>query len=117
MARVLLWPNAMLDVASISPFERSQALRFAASFLWADLEIADAERRFLTELAKELDVGGDVDELLACPPVPEEVDPNAVTPGGAALIRAVALRAIASDGAVKEEEMTMFDVLDELLPR
>lgn len=117
VARVLLWPNAMLNLAEVSPLERTQALRFAASFLWADLHIADAERRFLSDLAKELDVSAEIDELLACPPIPEEIDPNEVTPATAALIRDVALRAIASDGAVKEEEMAMFDVLDELLPK
>ena len=50
------------------------------------------------------------------PPVPEEVDPNEVDAHTADLVRSVVLRAIASDGRIREEEMTMFDLLDELLP-
>ncbi|MBX3228030.1 MAG: hypothetical protein KIT84_27605 [Labilithrix sp.] len=98
-----------------SPNDRALALRIAASFLWADLEIAESERNFLTNLARELDVEEDVDALLACPPEPERIDPNEIGPHTAGLVRDVALRAIASDGHVHEEEMLMFDLLDDLL--
>lgn len=101
----------------LPPNERIKALRFAALFLWADLEIADDERAFLRSLARELDVDADVDALLTFPPVPEEIDPNGVDRRTADLVRQVALRAIASDGHVREEEMAMFEVLDDLLPR
>lgn len=102
----------------LSKDERELILRFAASFLWADLEIADEERRFFAELARELDVdGARADALLARPPFPEEIDPKAMRTATADLIRHVALHAIASDGQVREEEMLMFELLDDLLPR
>jgi len=107
----------MLTHASLPADHRVQALRFAASFLWADFEIADTERAFLTELARELGVDADVDALLRLPPVPEEIDPNEVDARTADLVRHVALRAIASDGHVGEEELAMFELLDDLLPR
>jgi hypothetical protein len=116
VARALLRQNVMVTSA-LSPADRKQVLRFAASFLWADLEIVDAERRFLTELAEELDEPDEVARLLACPPEPEDVDPASVPPDVADVIRQTALRAIAADGNVEPEEMTMFELLDDLLPR
>lgn len=104
----------------LSDSDRRQVLRFAASFLWADLEVADTERSFLTDLAHELDsrdADDDVAELLAHPPTPEDVDPASVPPALANLVRRSVLRAIAADGRVDSVEMTMFELLDDLLPR
>lgn len=98
--------------------EKLKLLRFAASFLWADLAIADAERRFLLELASELDVGrADADALLERPPTADEVDPARVHPLLADAVRSVALRAIAADGVIARKEIALFDLLDALLPR
>jgi hypothetical protein len=96
-----------------------QVLRFAASFLWADCEVADSERRFLTELASELDVDAPhaIADLLAEPPVPEDIDPASVRPAVADVIRRAVLRAIAADGRVHSDEMKMFELLDDLLPQ
>ena len=119
MARALLWRTVMVT-AALSPTDRKQILRFAASFLWADFEVAESERRFLTELARELDVTdapAEIAGLLELPPVPEDVDPASVHPALADVVRHAALRAIAADGLVADEKMTMFDLLDDLLPR
>ncbi|MBX3223613.1 MAG: TerB family tellurite resistance protein [Labilithrix sp.] len=105
---------------ALSSTDRHQVLRFAASFLWADLELADSERCFLTELAHELDLHDApeaIANLLASPPTPEDVDPTSVPPAVADLVRHAALRAIAADGRVAHDEMTMFELLDDLLPR
>jgi len=97
-----------------------QVLRFAASFLWADLAVGRAERAFFTALASELGVPAsamhEVDEMLVVPPSAEDVDPTTVPADLADTVRSVALRAIASDGRVEPSEMTLFDLLDELLP-
>jgi hypothetical protein len=116
VARALLRQNVMVT-AALSSTARKQVLRFAASFLWADLEIADAERRFLADLADELDAPGELADLLASPPEPEDVDPASVPPAVADVVRQAALRAIAADGRVERAEMTMFELLDDLLPR
>ena len=96
-------------------------LRFAASFLWADLELDLAEHAFFLELAAELGVPQEslpaVVDLLSSPPAPEDVDPTRVPPALAATVRSVALRAIASDGRVLPREMELFELLDELLPQ
>jgi hypothetical protein len=98
--------------------EKLQLLRFASSFLWADLYVEKSERAFMLELAGELDVAeADALELLARPPAADDVDPARVSTALAASVRAIALRAIAADGRVAPTEMKMFDLLDELLPR
>jgi hypothetical protein len=101
--------------------DRLCVLRFAASFLWADLSVDLAEHAFFMTLARELGVPRaafrDVVEMLAAPPDAEHVDPTRVSPGLARTVRDVALRAIASDGRVLPREMELFDLLDELLPR
>lgn len=109
-----------MNMTALSALDRFKVLRFAASFVWADHEIADSERRFLAELATELDVEDGAREvalLLERPPRPEDIDPSNVPAGAADVVRHAALRAIAADGAVEHEEMAMFDLLDELLPR
>jgi hypothetical protein len=98
--------------------EKLQLLRFASSFLWADLEVANSERAFMLELAGELDIAeADALEVLDRPPLADDVDPARVRASLANEIRAVALRAIAADGRVAPSEMRLFDLLDELLPR
>jgi hypothetical protein len=104
--------------ARLSPVDRLQVLRFAACFLWADLDVAEPERRFLTDLARELDIEPAVAaELLARPPSADDVDPTGIGLDAANAIRHVALRAIAADGRVIDKEMKMFELLDDLLPR
>jgi hypothetical protein len=100
--------------------DRLCLLRFAASFLWADLTVDLAEHAFFADLAQELGIPDaelpDIASMLAAPPDPEDVDPTRVSPTLARTVREVALRAIASDGRVLPREMELFDLLDELLP-
>jgi len=102
---------------ALSLDDRPKVLRFAATFLWADLELADDERQFFSKLARELEVdAAQADALISRPPIPEDIDPNAMSVATADVIRQVALQAIASDGEVHELEMQMFELLDDLLP-
>jgi hypothetical protein len=100
--------------------DRLCILRFAASFLWADLAVDVEEHAFFVSLARELGVPHaalpSVVEMLDAPPDPAHVDPTRVSPALARTVRDVALRAIASDGRVLPREMELFDLLDELLP-
>ncbi len=101
--------------------DRLCLLRFAATFLWADLEVDLAEHAFFLDLARELGVPRGslprVVDMLDSPPAAEDIDPTRVSPALAATVRNVALRAIASDGRVLPREMELFDLLDELLPQ
>ena len=104
----------------LPPADRLCILRFAASFLWADLSVDLAEHAFFLALARELGVTHAslpaVIEILHRPPAAEDVDPTRVRPALAGTVREVALRAIASDGRVLPREMELFHLLDELLP-
>jgi hypothetical protein len=101
----------------LDPAQRKNVLRFAASFLWADLEVAEEEQAFFRELGRELAVDvGEGDDIIGLPPSPENIDPTRVPPELADTVRDVALRAIAADGKVDPREMELFDLLDELLP-
>lgn len=100
---------------ALSPHSRATVLRFAATFAWSDSRLGARERAFLLDLADELDLEL-APELIAHPPRPEDVDPTRVDPALAAHVRDAALRAIAADGRVKNRELAMFDLLDELLP-
>ena len=101
--------------------DRLCLLRFAATFLWADLEVDLAEHAFFLDLARELGVPhGSLEgviDMLDSPPAAEDIDPTQVSPALASTVRNVALRAIASDGRVLPREMELFDLLDELLPQ
>lgn len=107
-----------LPIAALA--DRLCVLRFAASFLWADLRIDGREHAFFLALARELGVPPaslpSVIDMLSAPPEPEHIDPTRVSPALAAVVRDVALRAIASDGRVLSTEMDLFELLDELLP-
>jgi hypothetical protein len=114
-------PHVGVGAHALAEDERLRVLRFAATFLWADLELDLAEHAFFVDLASELGVPDcaldSVVELLTSPPEPEDIDPTLVSPALAATVRNVALRAIASDGRVLPREMELFELLDELLPQ
>jgi hypothetical protein len=100
--------------------DRLCVLRFAATFLWADLQVDLAEHAFFLALAGELGVPPSalpaVVAMLSSPPAAEQIDPTRVSTELAATVRDVALRAIACDGRVRSPEMELFELLDELLP-
>lgn len=96
--------------------DRRKLLRIAASFLWADHHLDDAEESFFVALARELDVPEPLATLRRGPPPLDDVDPATVPAALAFHARAVALRAIAADGVVSDEEMELFFLLDALLP-
>lgn len=131
VARRMLGRNDMVTTVthrvSVSPLlvgflddaERQKLLHFAATFVWADGEVAESERRFVEDLAARLGVTDPeraVAGLLAMPPIAGEVDPASVSPALAAVVRRVALDIIAADGRVDRAEMAMFELLDDLLP-
>lgn len=102
---------------SLPPPAALHVLRFAASFVWADLDVGAREHAFLRALATEVGLGDEcADALLRRPPSAESVDPLTVPAHLASIIREVALRAIAADGLVRPHEMELWDLLDELLP-
>lgn len=99
--------------------ERLQLMKFVCSFAWADLEIADQERRFVHKLVKKLHLDADeakqVERWLELPPRPEEVDPATVPHAHRSIFLTAAREVIASDGTISEEERENFALLEQLL--
>lgn len=98
---------------------RLQLMKFVCSFAWADLEIADQERRFVHKLVKKLHLDADeakqVDKWLELPPRAEEVDPAQVPHAHRTLFLTAAREIIAADGTISEEERENFALLEQLL--
>ena len=98
---------------------RLTLMKFVCSFAWADLEIADQERRFVHRLVKQLHLDADerrqVEKWLELPPRAEEVDPAQVPHAHRTLFLNAAREVIAADGMISEEERENFALLEQLL--
>lgn len=99
--------------------DRLRLMKFVVSFAWADLHIADQERRFVRRMIARLrldaDEAAEVEAWLVLPPRAEEVDPNEVPREHRRLILEVARDTIAADGDVSEEERENLALLEQML--
>lgn len=97
-----------MKLASLSPRERLQLLRFVCSFVWADLEVGPAERTFVLSLLQRLRLPeseiAHVKEWLETPPPPEEVDPSSVPHEHRRLFLEAVEQAVRVDGTVNPAE-------------
>lgn len=103
----------------LSKGDRLRLMKFVCSFAWADLEVADAERQFISKLMRKLKLDEDekkqVEEWLDLPPSPEELDPSQIPEAHKSLFLTTAREMIEADGTVAEEELENFDLLQQLL--
>jgi uncharacterized tellurite resistance protein B-like protein len=104
--------------ASLSRDDRLRLMKFVCTFAWADLEIQDAERRFVSRLIDKLELNDDREHIMAwleSPPPAEDVDPTRVPPEHRALILDSARQLFESDGVVDPKEQEQFELLEQLL--
>src|SRR3954468_1571878 len=68
----------------LKPKDRLRLMKFVCSFVWADLEVRDSERKFVAKMVKKLKLdkseAAQVEGWLKLPPKPEEVDPTQIPP-------------------------------------
>lgn len=99
--------------------DRLRLMKFVCSFAWADLQIADSERRFVQKLVRKLRLSDDekrqVEEWLELPPPAEELDPTQIPSAHRALFLTTAREMIEADGEIAEEEVENFELLEQLL--
>jgi uncharacterized tellurite resistance protein B-like protein len=99
--------------------DRMRLMKFVCSFAWADLEIADQERRFVQRMIERLGLKDDekkeVMAWLVLPPRVEEVDPEQVPFAHRELFLQAAREIIAADGTISEEERENLSLLEQLL--
>ena len=107
----------MLRLKSLPRDERLLLLKFICSFVWADLEVDDAERLFVWDLVRQAGLHADeerlVQEWLRSPPA--DVDPAQVPAQHRRLFVEAAREAIEANGRVSEPERETLELLDQLL--
>ncbi|MCA9591963.1 MAG: TerB family tellurite resistance protein [Myxococcales bacterium] len=90
-------------------------MKFVCAFAWTDLEIRDAERRFVEHLAHKLELGADereqVEQWLHVAPAPGEVDPSLVPPEHRRAFIESVRALIYIDGEVDPDERQQFERL------
>lgn len=106
-------------IQNLDDTDRRRLLAFICSFAWADAEVQQDERNYISRLVNALGLGeGDqeqVDAWLQYPPDPEEVDPQEVPLEHRQLILAAARDMIESDGIIYESEAETLALLEQLL--
>jgi uncharacterized tellurite resistance protein B-like protein len=99
--------------------DRLRLMKFVCSFAWADLEIADQERKLVQRMVEKLELAKDeraqVAQWLEVPPRAEEVDPADVPAAHRALFLQAARETIAVDGEISEDERENLALLETLL--
>ncbi|MAQ13404.1 MAG: hypothetical protein CMN30_01190 [Sandaracinus sp.] len=99
--------------------DRLRLMKFICSFAWADLEIQDEERDFITKLIKELDLDeaeqAQVQQWLEVPPTAEELDPAEIPRAHREIFLETARAMIVSDGRIDEDEAENFALFEALV--
>lgn len=99
--------------------DRLRLMKFICSFAWADLEVQDAERKFVHRLVAELELDdaekAKVEDWLEVPPPAEEVDPADIPKAHRQLFLDTVRAIIVADGKVDADEAESFALLEALL--
>lgn len=105
----------------LSRQDRLSLMKFVCSFAWADLEIKDAERKFVRSMIKKLQLdeeeAAQVQRWLQTPPRPEEIDPTDVPQEHRKLFLDTVRALVAADGEISADERENLALFDQLLPR
>jgi uncharacterized tellurite resistance protein B-like protein len=105
----------------LSRQDRLSLMKFVCSFAWADLEIKDAERKFVRSMIKKLQLdeeeAAQVQRWLQTPPRPEEIDPTDVPQEHRKLFLETVRALVAADGEISADERENLALFDQLLPR
>lgn len=95
--------------------QRLQLVKFLCSFAWADLEVREEERRFVTRMVERLDLDAEeraaVREWIAHPPA---IDPTSVPAAHRVLFLEAVQGLIEADGEIAPEEAESLALLREL---
>jgi uncharacterized tellurite resistance protein B-like protein len=99
--------------------ERMNLMRFVCSFVWTDLEVAQAERDLVMRIAGRMSLTeaevAQVAQWLRTPPDVEEVDPTSIPPAHRKLFLQAAELAVKADGRVVPAETESLALFRELL--
>jgi uncharacterized tellurite resistance protein B-like protein len=99
--------------------DRLRLMKFVCSFAWADLEIKEAERKFIDKTMKKLRLDdaerAQVAEWLEVPPRVEEVDPTQIPAAHRQIFLDTIRDVITADGEVDKDEWENLALFEQLL--
>jgi uncharacterized tellurite resistance protein B-like protein len=99
--------------------DRMRLMKFVCSFVWADLQVKDAERAFVKKMVKKLHLdpaeAKEVDGWLELPPSPDEVDPTQIPSAHRKLFVDTMREVIAVDGEIDPEEKENLELFEQLV--
>jgi uncharacterized tellurite resistance protein B-like protein len=103
----------------LSAKDRLQLMKFVCSFVWADLEVKDSERKFVARMVKKLRLdeaeAEQVKGWLRVPPRPEEVDPTTIPKAHRQMFLDTIRDVITADGEVAPDEWENLALFEQLL--
>ena len=98
--------------------DRLRLMKFICSFAWADLEVAEEERAFVTKMTDRLGLSEQevekVQEWLKVPPPAEELDPEDIPHAHRQLFIDAARAMVVVDGKIDPDEaenLALFEML------
>ena len=103
----------------LSSEDRLRLMKFVCSFVWADLEVKESERKFVTRMAKRLHLDASESALvqawLQVPPRAEDVDPTTIPREHRQMFLDTIRDVITADGEVDKEEWENLALFEALL--
>jgi hypothetical protein len=108
-----------MSLDKLTAKDRVRLMKFVCSFVWADLEVRDEEKKFVRRMVKKLGLAPEeakqVDTWLETPPPPEEVDPTRIPVEHRKVFLDTIRDAITSDGEVAKDEWENLALFEQLL--
>jgi len=115
----LVLDGERMSLQELSGEDRLRLIRFVCSFAWADLEMADSEKTFVTNMIGVMDLNEEeqaaVAHYLKVPPLPEEIDPTDIPLAHRQLFLNTALQMVGADGHIDERELENLSLFEQLL--
>jgi tellurite resistance protein len=105
-------------LGSLDRSDRLRLMEFICAFAWADLQIRDEERRFVSRLIDKLGLEQDREQImqwLRSPPPAEDVDPTRVPREHRQIFLDAARQLFEIDGEIDPHEQESFELLEQLL--
>lgn len=105
-------------LSDLSREDRLHLMKFVCSFAWADLEIQDEERTFVSKMIEKLELHEDRDQVmrwLKHPPALEDIDPTHVPRAHKELFVGAIQQLIEADDHIAEAEAENFELFKMLL--
>lgn len=106
-------------LSQLSRDERLRLMKFVCTIAWADLKVQEAERTFVSDLARKLELAPDevaqVEEWLSVPPPSDEVDPTEIPESHRRIFLEVLGQLTRADGRVYQRERESIALLRDLL--